>query len=128
MAKPAKKGSSKKKDELSAVSKQLSKNCVRSIREFQAHARKLDKLMKNHLDEAIDDPSKLKPGVVQSLMTSGGIAMDKQFAGQRMIQDLAMTSGDTVEATMIIIEEDPKTRARRVLGVPPELEGIVPLG
>jgi sulfur-oxidizing protein SoxZ len=39
-----------------------------------------------------------------------------------------VTSGDTIEATFLLIEEDPETGARRVVGVPPELAGVVPLG
>ena len=118
----------KKRDDLSEVSKSLTASCVKSIRSFQHHSVKIDKLLTSHLKDASENSSLLKPGMVQSLMLSAAIAMDKQIVAQKAIQDLSMTASDTVEATMIIIEEDVETHERRVVGVPPELVGVVPLG
>lgn len=117
-----------KKDDLNSISASLSASCKKSIRALQARSEKIESILAEHLKVAETDIKQLKPGLVQSMSISGAVALDKQFDALRAVRDLEMTAGDTIEATFIIIEEDPRTGVRRVVGVPPELADVVPLG
>jgi alpha-D-ribose 1-methylphosphonate 5-triphosphate synthase subunit PhnI len=113
-------------DDLSKLSRSLSKSSKAAIKRLQQRAEDIDTLLGDHLKAAKKDQKVLKPGVVQSLITSEAIALDKQLAALRTVRDLEQTAGDTIEATFIVIEVD-SSGGRRVVGVPPELAGVVPL-